>query len=443
MFHIDEDNRNEFKEKLTEKLEKEVIGFLNNKDGGNIFIGISDDKTVIGINKDVNKLQLEIKDRIKNNISPATMGLFDIVIKEIDDKKIVQIVIASGNEKPYHLKKYGMTSEGCFMRIGSSTESMSNDIITDLFSKRTKKTLKTILSPTQNLTFSQLKIFYEEKGYPINENFLHQLGLYTEDNRFNYVAYLLADNNDVSIKVAKYNGSDSYDLTESEEFGYCSLIKATKNVINKMEFENKTFTKITSSERKEIKMVDSIALREAIVNAIVHNNWVNEYPPKFEVFSDHIAISSSGGLPDAYSEKDFLNGFSAPKYPELMRIFKDLDLVEHLGTGIIRILRAYDKDIYEFYPNFIRVKFKYNQNDFLNETIIDTANETINITKIQRQVLLLIKQNSYITQKELEEIIDVSRATITRQIKSLIDLDIIKRQGANKNGYWQIKKDVL
>ena len=140
MLGINEDFRNEFKEVLNDKLEKEVISFLTSS-GGNIYIGIKDNGEIIGLNEDLDKLQLEIKDRIKNNIEPSTLGLFDIEVKTYNDKEYIHITIAAGNEKSYYLKKKGMTSDGCFMRIGSSCEKLSSKQIEDLYSKRTKTSL--------------------------------------------------------------------------------------------------------------------------------------------------------------------------------------------------------------------------------------------------------------------------------------------------------------
>lgn len=435
MINAIEDSRNEFKEILNDKLEKEIIGFLT-ANGGNLYIGIKDDGTIIGLNDNLDKLQLAIKDRIKNNIEPSTLGLFDINIKTYNDKKYIHIVIASGNEKPYYLKKKGMTPDGCFIRIGNSTEHLNQKQIEELYAKRTKTSLKNIVSPNQQLTFSQLKIYYEEMGYNINDNFLNQLGLIMEDGKYNYIAYLLADNNDVSIKVATYSGNDAYDLIENEEYGYCCLIKATKNVINKFDQINKTFTKITFDNRREIKMFDNIAVKEAITNAIVHNAWEREYPPKFEIFNDHIAISSTGGLPINFTINDFLKGFSAPKHPELMRVFRDLDLVEQLGTGIIRILKVYDKDVYEFSDNFIRVNFKFKNAKELSNNGKNTKKEKINET--QENIIDLIKKNPNITQNEIGNTLNINKSTVMRNINKLKEKNIIARIGSTKNGQWKI-----
>src|SRR5699024_3763354 len=96
---------------------------------------------------------------------------------------------------------------------------------------------------------------------------------------------------------------------------------------------------------------------EAITNAFVHNDYSKEVPPKFEIFSDRIEITSAGGLPEGLSKKEFFEGFSVPRNKELMRVFRDLDLVEQLGSGIPRILEFYSRDCFTFSSNFLRMAF--------------------------------------------------------------------------------------
>jgi ATP-dependent DNA helicase RecG len=436
MLDVIEDVRNEFKIKLTDKFEEEVISFLNTN-GGNIYIGVNDKGDIVGINGNIDLLQRTIKDRIKDNIMPSTLGLYDVIVSEKYNKKYIKVIIARGNERPYYLKGMGMTPDSCFIRVGSSIQSMSNEMINNEFSKRTRNSLKNIVSPKQDLTFSQLKIYYEEKGFSINNNFLKQLNLYTDDGKYNYNAYLLADNNSISIRFGKYDGTNSVNLIENEDFGNCSIIKATKNILNKLEIENKTFTKIEYPERKEIKMYDYIAVREAVVNAIVHNDWSNEYSPKFEIFSDRLVISSNGGIQDNTTKEEFLEGFSLPKNKELMKVFNDLDLVEQMGTGIIRILQSYNKDSFEFFPNFIRVTFPFNENKFKTNTKEIKNN---NLTEIQNSIIGLMLDSPTITQETLARLLDVNIRTIQRNIKTLIDVGLIERIGATKKGEWIVRK---
>ena len=115
-------------------------------------------------------------------------------------------------------------------------------------------------------------------------------------------------------------------------------------------------------------MYDFVSVRYTVINAIVHNDWSNEYAPKFEMFSDRLVISSNGDIQPSTTKEEFLEGYSLPKNKELMKVFNDLDLVEQMGTGIIRILLSYDKKSFEFFPNFIRFTFPFNKDKFREET---------------------------------------------------------------------------
>ena len=329
-----------------------------------------------------------------------------------------------------------MTPDSCFIRVGSSVESMNGETILNLFSKRTRNSLRKIKSPKQDLEFKTLKIYYQESGYEVNDNFLKKLDLYDDNNEFNYIAYLLSDNNNVSVQFAKYEGNDVYNLIENEDFGFCSLIKITDNILNKIMLENKTYTKIAAPIRKEIKMYDYNAVKELITNALVHNDWCNGYSPKFEMFSNRLVISSNGGIQEGVSQEEFLEGFSNPRNPELMRIFRDLNFVEQLGTGIQRVLKTYDKKIFEFFPNHIRVTVPFNKNEFIDRKLNKETYQNLN--KLQNSIINLIIDRPNITQEELARLLDVDRRTIIRNFKVLIEEKYIERVGANKSGYWKV-----
>ena len=121
-----------------------------------------------------------------------------------------------------------------------------------------------------------------------------------------------------------------------------------------------------------------------------------------------------------------------------MRIFKDLDLVEQLGTGIIRILKTYDKDVYEFSDNFIRVNFKFNSSESLPVTPRDISTNTNVLSETQKNILNLIKENNKITQLEISEKLSINKITVMRNIKLLKEKNILKRHGADKKGQWEI-----
>ena len=233
--------------------------------------------------------------------------------------------------------------------------------------------------------------------------------------------------------------SDKVDLIENEEYGYCSLIKATKSVLTKLEIENKTAARITPMERVETPLWDRVAVREAVINAIVHNDYSFEVPPKFEIFPDRLEITSAGRLPESLSREEFFTGISIPRNKELMRIYRDLDIVESLGSGIPRILRAYGENCFRFTDNFIRITFPASvQIDHVSATENATENATEKTNKTQQGILHLIKENKYLTYDEITKQLSLERTTVWRNIKKLQEKGLLRRVGPDKGGYWEV-----
>lgn len=422
-----ETNRIEYKQELTDGLEKEVVAFLNYHEGGVLYIGIDKRGKAIGV-ADSDGDMLKIKDRLKTNIAPSCMGLFDVISETKNGKDIIKIIIASGSEKPYYIKKQGMSERGCFIRIGTAAEPMPNKMIEELFAKRTRNSISKIKSNKQDLKFEQLKIYYDETGIKLNTRFAANLELLTEKGDFNYAAYLMADKNSTSIKVAKYKGTTRVNLVESNEYGNCSIVKATKQVLDKIDLENKTITKITSKERGNKRLWDAIALREAVINAFVHNDYTAEVPPKFEIFDDRIEITSAGGLPEGLSKDEFFEGYSVPRNKEIMRIYKDLNLVEHLGSGVPRILESYPKDCFKFSANFLRMTF------LSAAPVSDLVGDQANDLATDLVTDLVSKESINKAVKRFKEF-PISSEELNRLAKSIADIFFIKPTDKQINKY--------
>ena len=434
-----ETNRIENKEQLNEDFEQEVIAFLNYKEGGIIYVGINKNGQVVGV-ENTDLTQLQIKDRIKNNIQPSTLGLFDVIVETIDDKEVIKVVISSGTEKPYYLRKKGRTSEGCYVRVGSSKERMTERMIDDMYAKRVKHTLKEIDSPWQELTFNQLKIYYEEHGLKLNDNFLQNLDLLTSEGKYNYNAFLLADENNISIKLVKYVGTNKLELLENMEYGNRCLITATQRLLDRLDVENTTYAKIEYFGRKEQEKIDSKALKEAVINAIVHNDYSYGNSPIVELYSDRVEITSAGGLPQELSQEEFLEGVTAPRNKELIRVFKDVELIENIGSGVLRILDAYDKSCFRFMEHFLRVSFKYRENPFEYDQENGQESYQKHLSEIQDKIIALIKKNPSITQKEIAKTLEISREKVKYHIAILKENNLIIREGSTKKGIWKILK---
>ena len=161
-------------------------------------------------------------------------------------------------------------------------------------------------------------------------------------------------------------------------------------------------------------------MREAVLNALLHNDYANGAAPKVEVFSDRVEITSNGGLPYGVTEHDFFKGRSSPRNPELMRIFRDLDIVEQLGSGVPRILEAYNKDVFEIEENYIRVTLPFASKDDIDKGML----------------IDLVRIKPAITISEISDSLDISPAQVKRIINTLKDDGKLTREGAKKSGTW-------
>ncbi len=459
LFH--EDEKTELKRILNDAFEKEVDAFLNTL-GGQILIGIEDNGTVCGV-ENADQVALSIADRIRNNILPSAMGLFTVEIRQEEMRSYLVVTVAGGLERPYYLKKYGMTPNGCYTRIGTQASPMTQNMIDGFFSRRILNTLHNVVSPNQELTFTQLKIYYQEKGYDATGSyFLKNLDLFTEDGKYNYAAYLMADHNGTSIKVARFRGTEKLDIVERNEFGRCCLIKSALNVLERLNVANTTVVRVGGkAQRKEIRLIDPAALREAVLNAIIHNDYINGAYPVFEIYDDRIEIISSGGLPVGLSEKEFFAGRSLPRNKELMRIFSDMDLCEQLGSGMKKILRIYPQSVFSVSEHFIDVRFDYaeeameilreqNQADnqkpnVSDDRINDRINVIINgkITEIERNIMELISEQPNATTDMFCQKTGKTARTVSRALKSLQEKGYLKRIGSRKSGVWEICSDEI
>ena len=427
-----ETNRIELKRELNDRFERAVVSFLNYAGGGEILIGIDDDETIIGIS-DADIVQLQIVDRIRNNIRPQTLGLFDVVLTKIDGKNIIRVIVSCGQQRPYYIRKMGMSEQGCFIRVGSSSQPMSEQMIEELLAKRQQITLQSMNAPRQNLTFKQLCIYYEEKNLEPTEQFIESLDLRQSNGEYNYAAYLLADDNGVSIKVAVYAGTDKVDLLETREYGNRCLITATQRILDRLDSENRTFAKITAKNRLEKERVNSIALKEAVINAIVHNDYTKGVP-LVEIYTDRIVVTSCGGLVADLSEEDFFKCRSMPRNRELMRVFRDMELVEQIGSGMSRILKVYDRSIFELSPSFTIVTFPFEeafipQNGMINGKIFGKINSVLDI----------LKYNPKATIPDLMEATGKGQRTISRELKEYQEAGLLRREGSRKTGHWVVE----
>ena len=160
---------------------------------------------------------------------------------------------------------------------------------------------------------------------------------------------------------------------------------------------------------------------------LILNDYTKEVAPKFEIFDDRLEITSYGSLPEGLSKEEFFEGYSIIRNKELMRIFKDLDLVEQLGSGIPRILQTYAQDSFHFSENFLRVTLPSSES--VTRTEQDTMQDTMQVrelvkvftgvhTRGELQKMLGLSNRDYFRKSYLQPAIEAGLVALTIPDKS-------------------------
>lgn len=420
----------EFK-KSTGELKEGVISLaamLNKHKNGVLYFGVKNNGDVIGQQIGNDTLR-EISQAIANFIRPQVIPSISFELS--DGKNIIKISV-EGNERPY--SAYGKY----YMRSADEDREISPAVLRKLM-VNTADSIVNVESNNQELSFAQLKLMYAESGLTLNEDtYRHNLNLLTQSGKYNLMAYILADNNSFSIKVAKFKGRDKTELTVRNEYGYKCLLLAMKQVLDYAAAINETSVIMTGGQRKESKLFDMECFREAWLNACLHNSWVKRTPPAVYFFEDRIEIISIGGLPEDYSLEDFYAGRSRPVNLELQQIMVQLDFIEQTGHGVPLIVSRYGRKVFDVTENFITVTLPLNVAGTVEEAGVSSSG--VRLTEAQERLLNIISMNSSITLRELEDRSGLKRTALSIAVKQLKELGVLEREGARKNGRWIVHR---
>lgn len=250
----------------------------------------------------------------------------------------------------------------------------------------------------------------------------------------------------LSIFEGETKGSNLYTI---KEFGFDCVLYSLKNlldygdVLNILEIDETN----RKEERKETSLFDIKSYNEAIVNAVLHNKWVDGNEPMISVFSNRIEILSRGTIAPAQTIEGFYLGESVPVNEKLSEIFAQLRISDKSGRGVPKIVETYSKRAFEFRENSIVVTIPFNQNRKVGNKVgnkignkVENRDSITHLELNQTRITILseMRHNPNITKKELQAIIGLSDTAIDNNIKFLKDKNIIERIGSNKNGYWKV-----
>lgn len=424
--------------KYTDQIIKEIVAFIN-ADGGKIYIGINDDGTVCGAQK-IDESLRSISDIITTQIEPNAIDSVKTELEIIEGLPVIVINVKKGISPLYCIKKYGFSSSGCMIRIGSSCREMSELQIKERYKMRFFDDDIIVSSPTnlKTLSFFTLKNSYLEMGYKLNDDtFETNLKLVNNNGDYNVMAELLSDNNRYSLIFVKFSGINKASISQRSDYGNKSIIFGFKQMMNRIASENICISNTKVRPRIDTYLFDYDSVNEAIVNAIVHNDW-SIAEPQVSFFHDRIEILSHGGLPHTLLLEDFYRGISKPRNIRLMKIFSDLDIVDHTGHGVPIIIEKYGRVAFEISDNHIIVIIPFDLE--VMKSINVGVNVAVNLNKNERQIIELILNDPTLTAEKLSIEINKTKRTAERYLKSLQEKGYIERNGSDKNGYWKVLK---
>lgn len=445
----------EFKKTLGEQDAgiKSLTAMLNRNYKGEVCFGVDDNGDVVGLTIGTKTL-IDVKERIKILVNPAILPKVSDILT--DDCKTYIKVSAEGTSIPYSCDgRY-------YIRNCASDDKIDQEVLIQMIESNSDDRIREIKALSQNLTFNYLKESFAKHNIHITNDdaMCDSYHLKTKQNEYNMTAFLLSDNNTIPIRVIRFAGKDKVHMLDKKEYLNQSLLKSLQNVIDYLDLYNTSKVDLSNAERKETPLFDKDSIREAVINAFIHNDWKNETPPTIFIYDDRMEILSYGELPYKLSKEKFFSGQSVPINRGLFTIFMANQIAEQSGHGVPTIVAKYGKESFDFSSGAILVTIKFafsfrhidiNENFGFDEYITtqensnttqETTQENSNTTQetTKQQIIEIISNNGKVTLNEMAEKLKLSREGVKYHITELQKEGKIRHEGSTKAGQWVIIK---
>ncbi len=423
-----EDKNTEFKREYVEDIKKTLVAFANT-DGGNLYIGIDDDGTAVEINN-IDGVMLQVANVIRDAIKPDLAMFCDITVETVQYKKVVKITVNRGTARPYYLAAKGIRPEGVYVRQGASSVPASESAILSMIRETAGDSYEEARSLIQELTFNAANIVFENKQIPFGDAQKRSLGLIGEDGTYTNLALLLSDQCTHTVKIAVFEGEQKTVFKDRREFSG-SLLKQLNDAYQFIDQFNHTHAHTEGLYRVDKRAYPTEAIREALLNAIVHREYSFSASTLISIFDNRIEFVSIGGLARGISQSDILLGISIARNKKLADVFYRLHLIEAYGTGMPKIIEAYREFGLEPHIEISDNAFKItlpNTNAAVKETKVE-------LTENEQGVLSVLKEGIK-SRPEIQKALGFSQTTAIVTIAALIDKGLIVKVGnGNKTKY--------
>lgn len=410
---------------------KEVVAFANSH-GGTLYIGIADDGTVVGV-EDADAVLLRLNNMVRDSIKPDVTMFVRYEALELDGKKVAAATVQKGADRPYYLAAKGLKPSGVYVRNGTSTDPSTDTAIRKMIKETDGDSFEKMRSLEQELTFSAAEKIFRERDVAFDRPRMQTLGLRTADGIYSNLGLLLSDQCPSTIKTATFSGIDQTAFQDRREF-QGSLFQQMEEVYAYLDLRNQTRATFKGLYRIDSRDYPEVALREALMNCLVHRDYSYRASTLISVYEDRIEFVSIGGLPDGVGTDDIMLGFSICRNPKLAAVFYRLKLIEAYGTGMPKIIGAYQdrerKPKIEVTSNAFKITLPNCNTGIVTGTV---PNEQ------EQKVIEYLKTHERITRKEVDALLGISQSTSSRLLKQMLAEGTICQDGSGRRIRYLLK----
>jgi ATP-dependent DNA helicase RecG len=454
-----ESKRLELKEKLpsNEAIAKTVVAFSNTS-GGKLIIGVNDKREIVGIDEDkVFEYEEKIASIINDMCYPTILP--EIYAQNINGKIVLVVEVFRGSLLPYYLKNKGKL-KGTYVRIGSTNRLADETLIAELQRQRLNKSYDEEENFEYKIDELNLEIIYSEFkqiGKVCNYEKLKNLKLIKQINSndipTNALLITLGMFENTSIKCARFKGVTKEVFIDKKEFRedlFSNLKNATLFLQNHLNLN----AKVEGLQLKEELEIPLLALREVLINAIVHRDYLRNSDIKVAIYDDIVEITSPGGFPNGLTIEEVMSGRSEVRNKIVANLFRELKYIETWGSGIAKIKKlCEDKGIkFEINEsgNFVSVVFyrpqissseKISNNSELsaNSQRI-TGEKPANLTNQEEKIYDYVIKNNKIDVKIAEKLLNVKSARAREILSNMVKKGVLQKIGKTKGSYYILSK---